>query len=208
MLKVSAKDLYIHHRVRFEEEYSKWVEYAMDWDWWESFYEGFKEDMSAEGITVSRINFNISYSQGDYASFEGHIEISDFMEHGEYHLKYPALHAAAKDYGDWAVVSNTYRHGLSRVCWDANVLGSTRPSGIFTGLANESWDELITEQFYEAGLEFEMQAYVDDKCKELYRTLRAEYEHLTSEESFIDHCECNEVMFEIETEGKTNEAYA
>jgi hypothetical protein len=30
----------------------------------------------------------------------------------------------------------------------------------------------------------------------LYRELRDEYEHLTSEESFIESCECNEITFE------------
>ena len=45
-----------------------------------------------------------------------------------------------------------------------------------------------------------LQAYVDNISHQLYRDLRDEYEHLTSEESFIESCECNDVTFEIEGE--------
>jgi len=54
--------------------------------------------------------------------------------------------------------------------------------------------------------ENELQSYVDEVCNNLYRMLRDEYEHLTSEEAFIDSCECNEITFEIE--GETNETFA
>jgi hypothetical protein len=38
--------------------------------------------------------------------------------------------------------------------------------------------------------------WVGKRCSKLYRELRDEYEHLTSEESFIESCECNEITFE------------
>jgi hypothetical protein len=41
---------------------------------------------------------------------------------------------------------------------------------------------------------------VDDISRQIYRDLRNEYEHLTSEESFIESCECNDVTFETEDE--------
>jgi hypothetical protein len=43
-----------------------------------------------------------------------------------------------------------------------------------------------------------MQDYVDDISRQLYRDLRDDYEHMTSEESFIESCECNDITFEIE----------
>jgi len=77
---------------------------------------------------------------------------------------------------------------------------------VFQNLEQDAWDELIEEQYYAASLEDELQSYVDEVCKDLYSRLRDEYEHLTSEESFIESCECNDITFEIE--GETNETFA
>jgi hypothetical protein len=206
MSHVTANDLKTHHSKRFQEEYLKWAEYAADFDWWEYTEERFKEDMDAEGVYVARIEFSLGYSQSDYAGFEGHIRLPEFMELKGYDVEYPALYLAVKQYGDSAAVGSAYRRGSGRVNWPADSINCTEPCGVFTGLDNDAWDLLVADQFYEAGLEDEMQSYVDDKCRELYRSLQDEYEHLTSEESFIEHCECNEVTFEIE--GETNEVPA
>lgn len=115
-----------------------------------------------------------------------------------YAEKYPALFLAAQDYGDWASVNTWHRSCNARVTYDAHLVGNTYPEGVFSGLDQEAWDELVEEQVDAAGLEQAMQDYVDDISRQLYRDLRAEYEHLTSEESFIESCECNDVTFEIE----------
>jgi hypothetical protein len=67
-------------------------------------------------------------------------------------------------------------------------------------LEQDAWDVLVEEQYYAAGLEDELQSYVDDACRDLYQRLRDEADHLLSEESFIESCECNEITFEIEEE--------
>jgi hypothetical protein len=79
-------------------------------------------------------------------------------------------------------------------------VGNTYAAGIFAGLESEAWDELIEDQYASAGLEKALQDYVDDVSRQLYRDLRAEYEHLSSEQSFIESCECNDITFEIEEE--------
>ena len=156
-------------------------------------------DMAAIGISVSRINFSLSYSQGDYASFEGSIAIDEWMEHKGYAETYPALYLAVKDYGEFAGVSDrTNRRRWPRVSFDGNVVGNTNPEGIFAGLEQEAWDELVEDQYRSAGLEDEMQSEVEALCRKLYSDLRDEYEHLTSEQSFIESCECNEITFETE----------
>jgi len=162
--------------------------------------------MDAEGVYVAKISFDIGYRQSDYAGFDGHIRLPEFMELKGYDVEYPALYLAVKQYGDSANVGNNYRQGRSRVNWPADSINCTEPCGVFTWLDNDAWDSLVEDQHSAAGLEDEMQSYVDQKCKELYRLLQGEYEHLTSEESFIDSCECNEVTFEIE--GETNETFA
>ena len=115
-----------------------------------------------------------------------------------YAEKYPALRLAIEDYGDYASVSTYNRSCVARVSMDGGCIGNTYAAGIFAGLEAEAWDELVEEQYNEAGIEQALQDYVDDISQELYTDLSDEYEHLTSEESFIESCECNDVTFEIE----------
>jgi hypothetical protein len=191
---------------RFREEYSKWAEYALDYDWWEYVEEGFRKDVRPFGVTIEPhgIHFSISHSQSDYASFTGRIDIADYMKAKGLDEEYPALYLAVDDCGDYATVSEMRSYG--RVNYNGGCIGNTYPAGIFKSLDQEAWDELVEEQYHAASLEDELQSYVDEICKDLYRTLRDEYEHLTSEEAFIDSCECNEITFEIE--GETNETFA
>lgn len=200
---LSAAELKHTDPKRFQQEYSKWTNYAVDYDWWEFTEESLRERLAPAGVRIDRILFSMSYSQGDYASFAGHIMVSEWMEatmDGDqtYADKYPALHLALADYGEDATVTTYSRSGGARVNLDGNVVGNTYPTGIFAGLDHEAWDELVEAQFYEAGLEQALQDYVDDISRQLYRDLRDEYEHLTSEESFIESCECNDITFEIE----------
>lgn len=199
MPKLTAKELQSSDPKRFKKEYESWTEYTLDYDWWDYVEENFKSDMAAKGIYVSRIHFSVSYSQGDYASFEGSISVHEWMERKGYDETYPALYLAAKDYGEFAnVYDRSHWGGQPRVNLDGHIIGNTYASGVFKGLDADEWDALIDDQFSAAGLEDEMQSEVDDECRKLYRTLRAEYEHLTSEESFIESCECNDITFEIE----------
>jgi len=160
--------------------------------------DGFKENAACEGIEIKRIYFSLSYSQGDYASFEGQINVAEWMLAKGYDETYPALYLAVKDYGEYASVTDRSRGSWPRVSYDGNCAGNTHATGIFKHLDDEAWDELVYEQFSAAGLEDEMQSSVEALCRKLYSDLRDEYEHLTSEESFIESCECNEVTFEIE----------
>lgn len=200
---ITAKELQTQDPKRFQREYSKWYEYALDYDWWDYMEEQLKEQLSPKGIRVEKIDFSLSYSQGDYATFEGCIDTAEWMEatmDGEqtYAEKYPAMYLAMKDYGDYATVTAWHRSGSGWVNFDANYSGNTYPSGIFSALEQEAWDELVEEQYDHAGLEQALQDEVDNISRQLYRDLRAAYEHLTSEESFIESCECNDVTFEIE----------
>jgi hypothetical protein len=195
---LTARDLQKTDPKRFQKEYLSWTEYGVDYDWWDCVEENFKSDMAHKGIAVSRIYFSLSYSQGDYASFEGGIGVDEWMAHKGYDETYPALYLAAKDYCEFAQVSTYNRGGRPRVNLDGNLVGNTDPAGIFKHLDREAWDELVYEQFTAAGLEDELQSEVDAISDELYTDLREEYEHLTSEESFIESCECNDITFEIE----------
>ena len=203
MPQISARELLEQDPKRFQKEYLKWTEYAVDYDWWDYMEERLKEQLEPAGVHDIKLYFSLSYSQSDYATFEGRIDVHKWMDvtkDGDqtYAEKYPALRLAIEDYGDYASVTTYNRSCGARVNLDGGCIGNTYASGIFAGLESEAWDELVEEQFYEAGLEQALQDYVDAISQELYTDLRDEYEHLTSEESFIESCECNDVTFEIE----------
>ena len=208
MRNITANDLRLKDAKRFQKEYLDWREYAADHLWWEYVYDGFREDVRPFGVTIGSndMHFSIGYCQSDYAAFTGRIDVAEFMQEKGWDVEYPALYLAVKDCGDYATVG--YLRSSARVNYDGACIGNTYPAGVFKNLDQDAWDELIEEQFYGAGLDDELQSYVDEVCKDLYRRLRDEYEHLTSEESFIESCEINEITFEIETEGETNETCA
>jgi hypothetical protein len=171
--------------------------------------ERLKEKLQPEGVDVDGIYFSLSYSQGDYATFSGYINLAEWMaarkdgpqndDTPTFAEKYPALYLALQYYGDRVLVETKHRSCGASVSMDYYGLnGNTSASGIFQHLDQESWDELVDAQSGEADLERELQAYVDDVSHQLYRDLRDEYEHLTSEESFIESCECNDITFETE----------
>ena len=165
--------------------------------------ERLKEKLEPAGVHDVKIEFSLSYSQGDYATFTGRIWVHEWMDATKdgdqtYAEKYPALRLALEDYGDHASVTTYGRACGARVNYDGACAGNTYAAGVFSGLEQEAWDELIEEQLSYAGLEQALQDYVDAVSHQLYRDLHDEYEHLTSEESFIESCECNDVTFEIE----------
>ena len=209
MPQISAQELFAQDPRRFQQEYSKWTNYAADYDWWDYMEERLKEKLQPEGVDVDRIHFSLSYSQGDYATFSGYINLAEWMaackdgpqkdDTPTFAEKYPALYLAVQDYGDRVLVETKHRSCGASVSMDYYGLnGNTSASGIFQYLGQAAWDELVDAQWYEADLERELQAYVDDVSHQLYRDLRDEYEHLTSEESFIESCECNDITFETE----------
>tara|TARA_R110000868_G_scaffold244958_2_gene501496 strand:- start:1315 stop:1872 length:558 start_codon:yes stop_codon:yes gene_type:complete len=184
----------------------EWATYAVDSEWWEYIYEGFMEDVRPFGVSIgpNDVHFSVGYCQSDYAAFTGRIDIATYMQAKSWDEIYPALYLAVRDCGDYATVSEMRSYG--RVCYDGACIGNTYPAGVFQHLDQETWDELVEEQYSSSGIEDELQSYVDEVCKDLYQRLRDEYEHQTSEEAFIESCECNEITFEIE--GENHEIFA
>jgi len=197
---VTAQELKSLDPKQFDKEYYKWQEYAVYDDWAEYIQEDFASQMKVQGIHVDRFTWNISYSQGDGAAFDGHITIYQWMEaNPQYIERYPALYLACKTDGSYMTlrVSN---QGLYMHTNMTEYLYETQPEGVFGMLDEETWVELVLDQWDSAGLEGEMKSTCERFMKDFYDRLRDEYEHLTSEESFIESCECNGITFEIEGE--------
>jgi len=112
--------------------------------------------------------------------------------------QYQALYLACKQDGSYVTLRTgrgMYMHfNMNESLW------GTEPCGIFSGLDKDAWVELVEEQGSAASLEDEIKSTCERFMSAMYDTLRDEYEHVTSAESFIDSCECNGVDFEIEGE--------
>jgi len=179
---------------RFEEEYYKWAEYTLDYEWWENLYEDFTTDCAALGVRVDDITFNGFHSQGDGVAFVGRVYVYEWMEQKGHHITHPAAYLGCKDDGSY-VRLETGRNNNMRANME-EYANQTAPSGVFAGLDQEAWEELVDDQISDLSIEDEVLSFCEDLAHKLYRELETEYEHLTSKSMFIEHCECNEVTFE------------
>ena len=59
-------------KTRVLEEYKDFN--TAGFEWWDSVYESFKEDMRNIGVEVDRMYFSGFWSQGDGACFEGEVK--------------------------------------------------------------------------------------------------------------------------------------
>lgn len=199
MKDVSAKELKERDPKRFEKEYYKWQEYSADYDWAEWVKEDYISQMRVEGINVDNFQWDIGYSQGDGAAFNGHVVVYEWMQaNPQYAEQYPALYLACKQDGSYVTLRTgrgMFMHANLNESW-----WGTDPCGIFSGLDKDTWVELVEDQSGSLDVEAEIKSTCERFMSEMYYKLRDEYEHLTSEESFIESCECNEITFEIEGE--------
>jgi len=196
----TPQELRSQHPKRFAKEYQKWVEYSADYDWAEWIQEDFESQMKVQGITVDRFYWDISYSQGDGASFDGRVSVYQWMEaNPQYIERYPALYLACKADGSYITFRannrGNYMHtNVTEYLWE------TLPEGVFGMLDEDAWVELVGEQWETAGLEEEIKSTCERFMSDMYDRLRDEYENITSEDAFVESCEINGVTFETEGE--------
>lgn len=211
---ISAKTLKQLDPRRFDREYSKWVEWQWEDEWYvEDAKDFFCNKYKLKGIDIDELHYNISYSQGDYGSFSGRVYLADWMlatqtcpDGPTYAERYPALYLACDLDGSYMNITGED----SRRGWRADFReswGGVGPCGIFANLPEEDWDQLVEEQAYEADLETEIRKYCQSIGGEIYSMLRDSYEASTSEDEFIASCEANGVTFEIETEEYEDEIH-
>ena len=134
------------------------------------------------------------YSQGDGAAFAGKVYVYEWMEIMKLDEQYPIAYLACKSDGSYVTLRkgsgyNMFSNLEEQLCY-------SEPEGLFAELDVDEWHELVNEQFDAMSVETEILTYCEDLAKDLYKSLRDEYDSLTSEEAFIDSCECNEITFE------------
>ena len=179
---------------RFEKEYYEWSANALNYEWWDCIEADFIESCGKLGVRVDSTTFSGFCSQGDGAAFTGRVYVYEWMEQKGHHITHPAAYLGCKDDGSYVRLetgrSNNMRANIEEYA------NQTAPSGIFAGLEQEAWEELVDEQISELSIEEEVLSFCNDLAQELYTNLRDEYYYLTSEAMFIEHCEANEITFE------------
>jgi len=197
---VTAQELKELDPKRFEKEYYAWQEYAVYDDWADWIKEDYESAMKCEGIKVDNFYWEVSYSQSDGANFDGHVIVHEWMEaNPQYMEQYQALYLACKQDGSYVAVRGGSRGHYMSISLNDSWWG-TEPCGIFSGLDKESWVELVDDQAGQFNVEDEIRSTCERFMKEMYYKLRDEYENITSEDAFVESCECNDITFEIEGE--------
>ena len=197
MKTVTAAELLILDKRQFDKKYYKWCEYCMYGDDMDFIKEDFTERCEQINIRVDNIGYGVSYSQGDGAAFEGKVDLTAFMEREGLDITYPALYLGVKNDGSYILMR--YSRNNCMRCGEYEVYANqTEPCGVFSGLDQPSWEELVDQQECAAGLEDLVLKACESLAYGLYINLRDAYEWDRSEERFIESCECNEVTFEIE----------
>jgi hypothetical protein len=203
-MELTAQQLKERDPKRFEREHSSWQEHCLWDEWYETVEQNFTDEMAAHGVQVDRIAFSGFYSQGSYASFDGKVVVHKWMaaetyDGGQtYAEAFPALYLATEQDRSTVFVSSTHR-GNASLSFEEK-FNQTQPTGIFQHLDEDAWRELVEQQDDASNLESNIRWFIESKNNELFKQLQDEYEDLTSEESFIGSCECNEITFNLEND--------
>jgi hypothetical protein len=180
-----------------DELIEKYRSINVDYEWWDHIYDDMKIEMETKGISVNDMHFSGFYSQGDGACFIGRIDMAQFLKVHQLEQKYMAATFFAGQGELWANLDQ----GNSRYYHEQTVSAS-----LVVDSYNNYEEDSTRYQVYET-----MQKVLDDEWKDLeddvnnicrgymqdlYRNLRAEYEHLTSDEVVWETIEANELHLE------------
>lgn len=199
-IKVSAKQLKEIDERAFYKEYYNWCRYAVDHDWHEWGVKEFERDMETLGLYVSGVDWEEDY--GWRATCSCNMRMDKLMEvlgHSESHF---ILYTAAKAY-DMRVYGERYGGRRMSMTYDADDIDyftGAGPVGVFSGMDPDEWYDLVKIEYNNYEPEVKLKEWLKDHLDALAKNLESEYEHLTSEESFIESCEINEMTFEVEGE--------
>ncbi len=177
-----------------------------DYDWWDCTYDHFAEDMRIKHIEVDKMLFSGFWSQGDGASFTGHITNSKaFMETHDLTETYPWVTKLLAAGGDFDLrierTSHHYVHEntVSAYIASADMFCNLLDSDEFRDLITTQWDKNLDKEYDQ--LESHVTEIIRDYCVDLYHRLEKEYDYLTSDEAVWDAIVANDldVIEEMET---------
>ena len=208
MTTLTVLELKEKHPSEFEQEYEKWREYAAYHDWWDSVYDMAKENAVPMGFRIDAIWFSGFGSQGDGACWEGSVDLPKFLanknsDDPRWHVVGALIEDGWLDTHAGILHSGRYYHENTMSAsyendFDPHDEDAVVGSGPYMGAS-------VLELYDAAGGDSTINELADwveeeaqDYARVIYKQLEEEYEYVTSEEQFIEHCECNDVKFDVE----------
>lgn len=161
-------------------------------EWYGHIYEAFTERMEAIGIRVDKLYFDISYSQGDGACFEGKVE--DWGKYLE-KLGHPDSILVLEAERNWSAHwtrRGSYCHHRS-LSFDNDIYRGENPYDEEDDHLRAAVWEACMNKFDLLELSKEIEENIQDHCRDLYKELLDEYEYQTSDEAVADFLELNEI---------------
>lgn len=160
-------------------------------DWWEYLEEDFKREMEEIGVRVDKIYFNLSYCQGDYATFEGCVSnwakflpklwpnkpaanAEVVLEFFETHIDF----AAGWEHNN----RNGLRFSIDYIPPDEDEFPDDFKSDLERDVVFALYESLNMDRDFESSIA----DFIEYECRELYRTLQIEYESLTCDEQVLE----------------------
>jgi hypothetical protein len=178
-----------------------------DHNWWDSEFEFRKEEGTERGYRIDDIYFRVFWSQGDGASWEGAVDMLMFFERkrdasqGQQYVTYDVLatlvetnwlprfaRVARSGRGEHEMTMFIAELEASWLVGDEVVDGESVYAGANVG-------DLLKQYFYDAEIEDVLLEEVRDYAREIYRSLKAEYESYFEEENFAELAEANSWRF-------------
>jgi hypothetical protein len=171
-------------------------------DWWDCVYDDFIETAETKGFLIcdhKAIQFSGFWSQGDGASFTALVDTDVFIKAYGLEWAYPWIMKLFDYDGSVGVHvtrnSSLYSHEhtcTARVDWhdEFHQVIDTKGDETREGILDQ-WDLQLQSDIDQ--LEKDVEQTRLELCRELYRSLEAEYEHLTSDEAVWDSIVANEL---------------
>lgn len=173
----TAKNKVLEESRSINVEFDDWHDYILD-EW--------KAKLETLGFNGVEINYSGFWSQGDGASFTAKsIDLWTYIKSQKQGKKYASLKKWIDDGELTASVERETHHYYHE---------KTVSSTIESGDTPEKLNNLIDE------LERELDEFVEDNSRAIYKELEKTYEDLTTDEAVIDTIEANE--YEFTAEGK------
>jgi hypothetical protein len=184
-----------------ERAIKKLAQWQVDDVWWENEYEHAKTEAAKRGMHIDTIDWEGFYRQGSYATWAGYVNVAEWIEWrkpnaGSLLPHLMVLEALVRDYVDNTVqvYAPTRRMVIQDFDCDYRYPDDTISSGPYKGA---DVNELI-EALDWASLSEALRHDCEDMAQEIYDSLQAEYEYLTSEEACIEMAEANDYDFDEE----------
>lgn len=197
---------------RAREKLTEWV---TAYEWYDCTIDDAKERGNEKGFDIEDISFNGFYSQGDGACWTGRINLHDYITanlnpEGAWYGEDIILLELIDD--GWVDRYITIHNSSYRYTHSGGMQLSEYPNNALESL-DEDDDAVLTHgvmqgaNVYQLSRSFDYETRINEWCDdalkaardyadEVYKLLRDDYEHITSDESLSEHADANEYWFD------------